>query len=348
MARFSPLAASTVALTLIATTAIAAPRVAVLPVEFDGRVPDVSRISLSERLVEGLARAGFEVSAGDVLKGALRNNPAPETCHAPGCYRQIAAKLALDFLVVAQVKIRERNYELKLQLVKGRDGKPSAEELESCELCGISEVGEKLDKLASSLMSHVGQRTDPARLTVQSEPAGASVTVDGRAAGDTPISVDLSAGTHEVAVAAPGHASTQKKIILEPGVRGLISVDLLPLSGPVLGGASGPPRVFGLITMGVGAIAVASGAAVLIAADHKPVLCPAALGQPAQTKLPLPDDPSMRHCYRNARLPAGMLLGGGAAALLTGGLILFVDWGPARPGATAQAHQWMVSASRTF
>src|SRR5262245_37606355 len=120
MARFWPPAALAVAFTLIASTAIAVtPRVAVLPVDFEGRVPDVSRISLSERLVEGLARAGFEVSAGDVLKSALHNNPAPETCHAPNCYKQIATKLALDFLVIAHVKIKERNYELKLQLVKG-------------------------------------------------------------------------------------------------------------------------------------------------------------------------------------------------------------------------------------
>ena len=343
MARFWPPAALSLASTLIATAAMAAPRVAVLPVEFEGRVPDVSRISLSERLVEGLARAGFEVSAGDVLKSALHNNPAPEACHAPACYKQIAGKLGLDFLVTAQVKIKERNYELKLQLVKGRDGKPSSEERETCELCGIQEVGEKLDKLASSLMSRVGARSDPARLMVQSEPAGASVTVDGRAAGETPLSIDnLPPGAHDVALSAQGYAGAHKKVTLEPGIRGLLSVDLMPMPGAGVVRASGPPRVFGLISMGVGALAAAGGAAVLVAVDHKPVLCA------GQTTLPSPADMTVRHCYRNARLPAGMLLGGGAAALVTGGLILFVDWGPSRPGPVAEGRQWMVSAGRTF
>jgi hypothetical protein len=344
MARFWPPAALTVAFILIASPAIAVtPRVAVLPVEFEGRVPDVSRISLSERLVEGLARAGFEVSAGDVLKSALHNNPAPESCHSPACYHQIASKLGLDFLVIAHVKIKERNYDLRLQLVKGRDGKPSSEESETCELCGIQEVGEKLDKLASSLMSHVGpQRTDPARLIVQSEPAGASVTVDGRAAGETPVSMEVSAGTHDVAVTAEGHAGAHKTISLDPGIHGLVSVDLLPLNGGRLVRASGPPRVFGLISMGVGAAAVAGGIFVLAAVDHKAVLCP------GQTTLPGPNDATMRHCTRNARLPAGLLLGGGAVALVTGGLILFVDWNPAEPGPSAQGRQWTVSARGTF
>jgi TolB-like protein len=337
MARFWPQAALSVALTLIASTAIGAPRVAVLPVEFDGRVPDVSRISLSERLVEGLARAGFEVSAGDVLKSALHNNPAPESCHAPACYKQIAAKLSLDYLVLAQVKIKERNYELKLQLVKGRDGKPSSEERESCELCGIQEVGEKLDKLASSLMSHVGpQRSDPAHLTVQSEPAGASVTVDGRAAGETPLSVELSPGSHEVAVAAAGHAGANKKIILEPGIRGLVSVDLLPLSG---GSArSGPPPALWWAAIGVGAGAVGTGLAIWQFVDHQEVVCP------GEAKIL-----TNRRCFTNARLPVGLLLGAGGLAILTGSTMLFVDWGHTQgAGETAHAQHWMVSASGTF
>jgi len=34
--------------------------------------------------------------------------------------------------------------------------------------------------------------------------------------------------------------------------------------------------------------------------------------------------------------------------MVAGGLILFVDWGPATPGATAQGRQWMASARRSF
>src|SRR3954469_11872715 len=77
-----------------ARPASAAPRVAVLRVDFDGRIPEVSKVSLSERLVEGLARAGFEVSAGDVLKGATASG-APQNCRVEKCYREISGKLGL-------------------------------------------------------------------------------------------------------------------------------------------------------------------------------------------------------------------------------------------------------------
>jgi hypothetical protein len=341
MARLRPLAVLSISLlsSFLAATAEAAPRVAVLPVEFDGRVPDVSRITLSERLVEGLARAGFEVSAGDVLASALHNNPAPESCHAPACYKQIAAKLALDFLVIAQVKIKDRNYELKLQLVRGSNGKPSSEEKDVCELCGIQEVGQKLDTLASSLMSRVGTpRSDPARLTVQSEPAGASVMVDGRSAGETPLtSLELSPGGHEIAISAAGHIQASKKITLEPGVRGLVSVDLLPLAA-ARSGRAGPPEAVWWAAMGIGAGAVGTGLAIWQWVDHEELVCP------GETKLL-----STRKCYRNAKLPVGLLLGAGGLSMLTGGLMLFVDWGkaPADQG-PAQARHWVVSASGTF
>jgi len=340
MARHRPTAVLSITLltSLVATAAVAAPRVAVLPVEFDGRVPDVSRITLSERLVEGLARAGFEVSAGDVLASALRNNPAPESCHAPSCYRQIAGKLALEFLVIAQVKIKDRNYELKLQLVRGRDGKPQSEERDVCDLCGIQEVGQKLDTLASSLMSRVGTpRSDPARLTVQSEPAGASVVVDGRAAGETPVTLEVSAGGHEVALSAAGHVGAHTKINLEPGIRGLVSVDLIPQAA-ARGGHPGPPEAVWWAALGIGAGAVATGLAIWQWVDHEELVCA------GETKLR-----TDRKCYRNAKLPVGLLLGAGGLAMLTGGTMLFVDWGkaPAEEG-PAQARQWMVSASGTF
>jgi hypothetical protein len=346
MPRLGPSAAFALVLTL-GTTALAAPRVAVLPMEFEGRVPEVSRVSLNERLVEGLAAAGFEVSAGDVLENALPKGTTPDLCHAAPCYKQLASKLVLDFLVIAQLKIKERNYELKLQLLGGRDGKPAADVHESCALCGMQEVGEKLDKLASVLMSHVGaRRNDPARLMVQSQPPGAAVTVDGRSAGETPVSLELAPGQHEVVFEARGHAGARKKITLDPGVRGLVSVDLMPLHLPPLGliKARGPAREFGVISMGAGLAALGAGVAVLLAADHRPLLCS------GQTILPPPDDLNSRHCYVNARLPAGLLMGAGATALVTGGLILFVDWGRSSvvAGEPAQAHVRAISLGGTF
>jgi hypothetical protein len=334
MARLAPLAIASLVLCLAGAARAAAPRVAVLPVEFEGRVPEMSKVGLSQRLVEGMAQAGFEVSTGAALKNVLPR----ETCADAACYKQVAANLALDYLAVAHIRIREKSYVLRLQLVRGSTGEPAApEEKETCELCGIQEVGEKLDRLARSLMAKVGAgRVGAARLTVHSDPPGASVVVDGRTAGETPLSFEVGAGAHEVALSAPGHASAQKKITLEPGVRGLVSVSLLPITSNPDGliKAVGVRRNLGLATMAVGAASIGAGALVLALADRQRVACP--------------QEADGRNCYRNAKLPAGMLIGGGAVAMTAGGLILFVDWSPRAPAPGAQARQWMVSAGRTF
>ena len=60
-------------------------------------------------------------------------------------------------------------------------------------------------------------RVSVGRLTVRSTPARALVTIDGRHAGETPLTIgDLSLGAHLVQVARPGYAPRQQRISLTP------------------------------------------------------------------------------------------------------------------------------------
>lgn len=313
---------------VIAPSALAAPRVVVLRVEYEGRVPEASKVFLSERLVEGLAGAGFEVSAGDVLASATDGGVPAENCRAEDCYRKIAGRLALDYLVIAHITIREKNYDLKLQLV-GTDGRAAGSERVGCELCGIQEVGEKLDKLASSLLTAAlaaRRAVAPARITVQSEPAGASVTIDGRAAGETPFSIDLSPGSHDLTLSASGHATAKKKITLDAGVRGLVSVGLLPLGGgvaaPVLAGRYW--LAMGWAALALGAAAVGAGVGVFTL-DGNFAKCPGPDPAPGSGL-------TRTSCRRNTRLAAGALIGAGGATMAAGGFFLFMGWGSSSPG----------------
>lgn len=62
-------------------------------------------------------------------------------------------------------------------------------------------------------------RATPARLTVESEPAGASVFLDGAtdAAGVTPFVASLPAGTHRVALTRSGFRGAEAEVSLSPG-----------------------------------------------------------------------------------------------------------------------------------
>lgn len=343
-ARVALLVMVVVASAAVARRASAAPktRVAVLRMEFQGRVPEVSQVFLNERLVEGLAKAGFEVSAGEVLKSALETGPALESCRDERCYRLITGRLALDYLVIAVVKINERNYEMRLQLVSGRDGRVAGEEPGRCELCGIQEVGVKLGTMAGSLRAYVDAgRPAPARLTVQSQPSGASVTIDGRAAGETPLAIELPPGAHDLTLSAAGHAASRKKISLAAGVSEIVSIDLLPLYG-----APGPaPRFIpwqpiGWASVLIGVAAAAAGGVTLYF-DGAKVSCPGGMSN------------TLEMCTRNTKILAGALFGAGGTAVAMGGLLLILtaDPGPATPSSAADTvatRGWILSARGEF
>src|SRR5687767_10845965 len=57
-------------------------------------------------------------------------------------------------------------------------------------------------------------------LLVESEPPGASVFVDGRLAGETPLTLsDIAAGLHRVRVVRLGHLENSRLVTIKPGAR---------------------------------------------------------------------------------------------------------------------------------
>ncbi len=58
-----------------------------------------------------------------------------------------------------------------------------------------------------------GARAEPGRITVRSTPAGAVVTVDGRSAGTTPVTVrDIARGSHLVRIAQQGYVAAERRV----------------------------------------------------------------------------------------------------------------------------------------
>lgn len=312
--RFWRVGASAILLLLTAAAAQAAPkpRVAVLRFEFQGKVSELGRLSLSQRLVEGLAAAGFQVSAGNVLRSVVKSVPTADKCRDAACYRQVAENLGVDYLVVGIIQVNQKTYDIKLELITGREGKSLGEEREKCEICGIDEVGTKLDRVASSLIGFVeGQGAGPARITVESQPSGADVAVDGRAAGMTPVSLELPAGDHEIVLTASGHVKARQKIRAEAGMSEVVSVYMLPLPTSTESGRRWRRLGWGGVIAGGMAIV---GGAVALAFDGRKVTC-SSLVERARGST----------CHINTGLLAGSLLGAGAIAASMGGLLLYFE-----------------------
>jgi len=72
-----------------------------------------------------------------------------------------------------------------------------------------------------------------APVTFKTKPSGASVRIDGRTAGRTPLTVKLAAGRHTFAASLRGFSAHQGTLQLEAGEEQVVEVDLLRASGDV-------------------------------------------------------------------------------------------------------------------
>jgi anionic cell wall polymer biosynthesis LytR-Cps2A-Psr (LCP) family protein len=79
------------------------------------------------------------------------------------------------------------------------------------------------------LLSSGAGAKDPARLTVQSEPAGAVVILDGKKLNiKTPVRINVSSGSHDIRLIKPGYQEAKRKIEIYSGT-GFASFQLKPL-----------------------------------------------------------------------------------------------------------------------
>jgi hypothetical protein len=165
------------------------------------------------------------------------------------------------------VQVEKKNYEVVLDLLGGRDGKAVGQSRERCELCGIREVGQQMDKQVIALRDYAqaAAAAAPAQFTFESRPAGVDVAVDGKAEGVTPLSLELAAGTHRLAFTAEGYHGSERTVHVESGTNGFVTVDLVPeeQAAPLLSPVRRPWRLMGLAALVAGTLAVAAGAVAL-------------------------------------------------------------------------------------
>jgi hypothetical protein len=88
-----------------------------------------------------------------------------------------------------------------------------------------------------------GKIVATALLTIQTQPAGAQVLVDGQAVGTSPITLTLAPGDHRIAVSADGFLPLTETITLAAGQQGIYSPALADVTPPVVMLAAEPREV---------------------------------------------------------------------------------------------------------
>lgn len=163
------------------------PRVGVDAIAFEADIPEPDQAMLTRRFHEGIQRAGFEAE--------------------PGANPRVTTTVARD----------QGDYRVQVALVRGDTPLVSVED--TCELCGIEELGDLLAAMGGQLRRQHDLVAQPAVVRIETQPPGAQVRIDGEPVGQTPLEVTVQSGPHEIAVSKPGHRTERRRVDARAGTR---------------------------------------------------------------------------------------------------------------------------------
>jgi hypothetical protein len=294
-------------------------RVAVVRLAIGASVPEAVQARFSQRVLDGLTAARFEVLAGDRLQKRLRGTDS-RACDEPSCFPAMARELGVGYLVTGTIGEQAKTYDIKLDLFNGRTGAVLASVHERCETCGLEDAAEKVNLAASALRTRLEVVTRmPARFVIRSNPPAAQAQVDGKPVGTTPLDLELASGEHQLSLRAADHEPLHRTFVVVSGVDE--TLDLALVREPTLF----PYRPIGWTGLALGGVAIATGIAALVV-DGKQIACPKS------------QQDAMGHCprVRNTGVLGAVLLGVGSASAAVGGISLYLgsDTGPSETTAT--------------
>jgi hypothetical protein len=162
---------------------------------------------------------------------------------------------------------------------------------------------------ARARLGALRERIASTGIILRGGPEGASVTVDGEDRGrlPRPDPIQVTPGSHEVVVSAPGHDTFRAAVAVPAGDRVELAVEMT-----AEGDGSVEPPIAGIVLMGVGGVAVIAGAVMGGVALSQASSAPASTGPEADSA-------------RGLALGADITLGIGAACAVAGIIVTVVQ-----------------------
>jgi PEGA domain. len=245
------------------------------------------------------------LSEEEVQKRLVGPSLALASCRDASCFPAMATALSASYLIGARVSESNKTCVMTMDIINGRTGVVLASNHERCETCGVEEAGEKMGLAASALRDRLESvARAPARVTVRSRPASATVEIDGKTVGLTPLDVELAGGVHRLRLFMPGYDTLERTLTVVSGVDEGMDLDLVAIPSHF------PHRAVGIATLATGAVFLAAGI-ITLAFDRDEI------GRSASEKDPY------GHCpwVRSTKWWGAAMVGTGAVAATMGGVL---------------------------
>lgn len=245
-----------VCMTLVPRAGLCQPGVTVFPFRNNGQVQHAGLSSgIAAMLTTNMTKSrGLTVMDPSRVSGALSGIRL--TGGAPGVEDSLkaAASLGADFAVTGEFVIFGSRFRIDARLYDVKTGAlVSAEKAQEKEDALFDAVDGLSDKIIMGITGSLP--VEPGGLQVVSDPAGASVKVDGDDAGRTPAALaDISPGQHEVEITLEGYKPFIEGITVSAGKTAKLDVKLVRLFGGIRVSWKGYPSS----DVGIGELSIGS------------------------------------------------------------------------------------------
>lgn len=236
-------------------------RIAILEVALEGDAPPELRAQIGKTVDAGLRASGLDVVGRDEVAAKLRNARSLVGCVSTTCLARIGNVVGAKRFLRARVEASGAAYTLELELLAADAPGGLVERVErACPVCTLREVTDLAGKAAVDLVN--GRTT--AHVSIDTQPPGAQVTIDGAVAGEAPVETDLDSGAHDFRATLPrGYRPADARRQLVPGERAEILLELAP--EPIVPPPAAPRPVETESRYGAWKWAAAGGAVALVA-----------------------------------------------------------------------------------
>ncbi len=214
-----------------------APSVAVIHIDVTGDYPPDLPKQIDAALVRSLAGVGFSGVSHDSVLAEIQGQPGLADCASPDCLQKLPALLGTNQFLRLRVEASSAIYEFELLLLvaEGEGGSIKERRTDTCPVCTSEEF---IDRVADNVRTLM-EPFRPVPVTLDSQPPGARLTVDGLELGSAPFSAMLAPGVHRVRAELAGHLDAEKVVEVAAGKSGATQRFEISLTTTAGGGGGG-------------------------------------------------------------------------------------------------------------
>ena len=285
------------------------------PVSNEGSLGGAAVGRVQERIDAQVNESSFELAT-----------PAdPASCDSSECWLAQAKETDAGYVLDVRIDSTQADQRLAVRVIDVADGTEVVSLAETCELCGRTELEDlTADMTATALRKLQSYAAVSSTLVIDSVPEGAMVKLDGVAVGETPLDIEVPPGEHRIELSADGHAPIEQSVDVERGMRErlrLVMTAETPVTAATPPTDEGPTRRRGRVIgssvlLGSGVAAIGAGVALLVL-HGRPIT--------ADCSGANVDADGDCHFLHDTRLGGAIALGAGAAAAITGGVLLGLE-----------------------